>query len=62
MLTECMTEQQRVQQMARDAKNADDAAFQEKLRLMKQQELLSREKDAEYKNMMIKDLHDNYEI
>lgn len=62
LLTECMTEQERVQALARQAKLSEDQAFQEKLRLMKEQEMIAKQKDKEYKDMMIKDLHDNYDI
>lgn len=62
LLNQCKTEQERVRELARQAKEREDMQFQNKLQLMKQQEMVSRQKEKEYKNMMIKDLHDNYEI
>lgn len=62
MLRKGKEEQEEVSKMAREVKMAEEAEFRQKLELMKQQEEINRIKEAEYKNMMIKDMHENYEI
>ena len=62
LITQTAQEQEKIRQMQRDAKLREDSEFQTKLDMMKQQEQLSKMKQKEYNQMMIKDLHDNYEI
>lgn len=62
MISKCLEEQNAVQMKAREMKKLEEEEFQKKLREMKEQEMLAKQQQREYKDMVTRDMHENYEI
>lgn len=62
MISKCLEEQTVLQHKAKEMKRLEDEEFQRKLQEMKEQELLAKQQNKEYRGMVNKDLHENYEI
>lgn len=62
MISKCLEEQAQVQEKARQAKRLEELEFQKKLQEMKEQEMLSKQQQKEYKDLVVRDMHENYEI
>jgi hypothetical protein len=62
MISKCLEEQNVIQGKAREMKKLEEDEFQKKLREMKEQETLAKQQQREYKDMVTRDMHENYEI
>lgn len=62
MISKCLEEQNVLQHKAKEMKRLEDEEFQRKLQEMKEQEIMAKQQNKEYRGMINKDLHENYEI
>lgn len=62
MISKCLEEQATVQNKAREVKKLEELEFQKKLQEMKEQEVLAKQQQKEYKDLVVRDMHENYEI
>ena len=62
MISKCLEEQNVIHGKAREMKKLEEDEFQKKLREMKEQETLAKQQQREYKDMVTRDMHENYEI
>ena len=62
MISKCLEEQNQLQDKARDMKRTEELEFQRRLQDMKEQELLAKQQQKEYRDLRNKDLQDSYQI
>ena len=62
MISKCMEEQNILMDKARQMKRQEEIEFHNKLREMKEQEIVSKQQQKEYRDIVNKDLQDNYTV
>ncbi len=62
MISKCLEEQNQLQDKAKEMKRMEELEFHRRLQEMKEQELLAKQQQKEYRDLRNKDLQDSYQI